>query len=1410
MATYLQGVTDVIPAVQPWQPNFNFYQGMMERKQSKYDRGWQQGNNIYNSVLNSPMMREGNLAKRDKFFEDIDHQIKQIGGVDLSLQQNQTAANDIFKPFYEDNNIIKDIGFTNQYHSELRNAEQLRNCLDKEKCGNKYWSGGVRAMQHKAQEFRDASDEQALQMNAPKFVNYVNVMEKATKAAKEAGLSVEYEEKVGGYLVKTKNGPALAQPLMSYFMSRFGDDPEVQEYFGTKAYLLRKENPEAAINAYEAAMMRSQSRTDQEYNAQVQDKSNRLSLEKAKGTIARVQQNTQSEFDEIVLGKKILEKQIETEGIIKDGPKDQAFRKLVTDGNALGAAKSNIDEIAGMTNAVQYVDENGNQVAPHVIDGVVGSAMMMREMNMAANTLAYQDYSVTKKADPYALAANRHSLALQRQQITHRNNMEKASFKNTMAEGAAHRKMLIQKGYINPLTGMPRYVDPSTQTMEVLPGGGMGTGDPADIAALIKQQVDAGQVPMSQAQAQSYFKKAQQLNDPESNATPDFYEPKAYTPSFNIKDFFKKTNIAPGANIATPTPTIGTTSEGDLNANYSTTINTKPDVRVPKVIENFRNGIVSATDIKSTVDDVVTDVGSIIEGYRNQVGNHREKFVTNRIEEWLNIAADAKHENHDIGLGTMYHIGNMIQHTEGKTPSTLLGPYVGKKRVKTPSNMMERLYPKYEDGTPASAEDAGQFRMDELTGGTASEFRDWPSAKYNKNLKSGFFTEQLKRDPKEIIAAAGGVDNLYDLFVDGGAPQYVMKSFDDATSMINTRDVDIISRDDYQTLTNRDADISRFKQISDNIQRGATYPEGDPDLAWYTHNSDGFSKLNDQELDAIKKYEYYTTQPTMPKATNQMGLNTVVESLQNMNAEDLTEIDRMRWVKRDADMMESKFQNQMEQAMGSFYRPKQAGNADSYARNFLAKHIWSPERNGGLGGLRTTDAIYNDFTQDVNNLRSTSKIWKARFKGAHSVDTFNKTALELESEFANGRQIFDNKSIKRMLANSHLILNDNPGFSYDAKYRKLPFTINENKLKRSNGQLSENSTYQVSPWARLLSDKDTKVVRQGKYAYVSNPYQMGKYKHKIDLSKVKLTRGYEMNMNDLKEQVGPIRASFMDHAQQTPKNNLVLPSQHMGDAGVGGNFAFSSGSLTNLKVEAGVHNQALGESIQLVKELERNYSDRTDFTGHGNPDFLKLISSTFGDDKITWAPGDKNRPGFTMNVDYTYGKYNNSRVTIELNPATAHKLLKSKGMATYDSTKQEWNYHDTKGNEMKLKQSYFVHNSQSDLIQKSKPNPYRSLIGFSDGEGYTSDTFWESMGAKVRYQKQGDQVAITLIAKYWNAEQKKFVEMPGKPILVPLHGTDWEKQIDMMNDQVFQTPGINEQLMQNEERVYDPNQFQNR
>ena len=88
MPSYIQGSQTYIPQIQPFTPDYNFYQGALELKQSKYDAAKKQLSSLYGSLLYAPMTREDNIESRDKFFDVIQQDIQKMATMDLSLEQN--------------------------------------------------------------------------------------------------------------------------------------------------------------------------------------------------------------------------------------------------------------------------------------------------------------------------------------------------------------------------------------------------------------------------------------------------------------------------------------------------------------------------------------------------------------------------------------------------------------------------------------------------------------------------------------------------------------------------------------------------------------------------------------------------------------------------------------------------------------------------------------------------------------------------------------------------------------------------------------------------------------------------------------------------------------------------------------------------------------------------------------------------------------------------------------------------------------------------------------------------------------------------------------------------------------------------------------------------------------------------
>jgi D-ribose pyranose/furanose isomerase RbsD len=206
MATYLQGVTDFIPQFQPFQPDLNFYANALQTKQNQYDTNYKALNNVYGQYFYADLTHKDNLTKKDELLKAIDFNLKRVSGLDLSLEQNVNQATQVFKPFYQDKHLMKDMAWTKNKNSEREYGMSLKNNRD-EKQAAKYWDDGLRLIDYRTEEFKNSTLDETMDFGNVSYTPYVNIIEKAQKIAKDNGFDkieapVEFDGKFIGILGK--------------------------------------------------------------------------------------------------------------------------------------------------------------------------------------------------------------------------------------------------------------------------------------------------------------------------------------------------------------------------------------------------------------------------------------------------------------------------------------------------------------------------------------------------------------------------------------------------------------------------------------------------------------------------------------------------------------------------------------------------------------------------------------------------------------------------------------------------------------------------------------------------------------------------------------------------------------------------------------------------------------------------------------------------------------------------------------------------------------------------------------------------------------------------------------------------------------------------------------------------------
>lgn len=427
MATYIQGLTDYIPQLQPFQPDYNFLGNILQTRQGRYDAAHKQLNGIYGTVLNSPLLRESNIKRRDEFFKAIDGDIKRISGLDLSLEQNVQQAQQVFKPFFEDKGMINDMTQTKRFYNGLEKHDFLKAAADP---NNQAWEEGRLDLLYQAEDFKKMSDKDAMNFQMGSYIPKYNWEKDAVKLATDAGLSVSQDSVTGNWIVHRENGELVQGGLIGLFKSVYGNDQRVIDNYDVKARVTRKQYAKAnamqhgSEEAAEAYYLTSQIA---EFNKQ-QGKTHEDISDAATSVAARKNQ--------------LIEKANSPAGLTSQ------------EGNILNAINGVSDSLnntkAQIEDSIYKVNTNLDEADLAVLrrngDRAVAQNLMMQDIGMMAYTMSQKGAKIKYEVNPYGMEAfqqkNREKMAWMnfeydkaKMSIKTRADMELESFKHGLKSG---------------------------------------------------------------------------------------------------------------------------------------------------------------------------------------------------------------------------------------------------------------------------------------------------------------------------------------------------------------------------------------------------------------------------------------------------------------------------------------------------------------------------------------------------------------------------------------------------------------------------------------------------------------------------------------------------------------------------------------------------------------------------------------------------------------------------------------------------------------------------------------------------------------------------------------------------------------------------------------------------------------
>jgi hypothetical protein len=495
MATYLQGVTDYIPEYQPFQPDLNFYGNIMQAKQSIYDQNYKALSGVYNQLYSAELTNKENIKNRDELLKQLDFNLNRIAGLDLSLEQNVEQAKQVFKPFYENKSLMRDMAYTKNWNNTYSSAQALKTSQD-EKQRKQYWDEGVRKMQYEREAFANASLDNILKMPDATYTPRVDVPEMYQKLAKDMNLSVDITETNGRYFVRQKNGPLLQAPLTQLFASKLNSDPAIQSYYATKAYVQRMDDAYANKDKYGSVEAAEKEYLKTNYNLlKEQVKIQNHETQQVKNTVQAKLDNVTTDVKEGLINE-------HTEEYVQS--LEEALGLVTVNAEATQKLANELDDKpssnAISTSVVEGLDLSNIELARMKVDMGMANSYANTDINQQAYLLAHKDMVRDMSADPYGVSSQNHAYrsaeeaqrsANRRNEIMLRGNIQKDLIDhkaNLDKEAAIIKAGLENKSLISDGKGgvIPNPAMEQTLTEEGDMSGGAISEYPGGIAAFNK------------------------------------------------------------------------------------------------------------------------------------------------------------------------------------------------------------------------------------------------------------------------------------------------------------------------------------------------------------------------------------------------------------------------------------------------------------------------------------------------------------------------------------------------------------------------------------------------------------------------------------------------------------------------------------------------------------------------------------------------------------------------------------------------------------------------------------------------------------------------------------------------------------------------------------------------------------
>lgn len=226
MATFIQGVTDILPEQSLYKPDFAFIDKMMQRKSAMYEQGFQQLNNQYN-LINRELTNPTNVKNRDQFLVAAKNSLKDLSSMDLADMANVKSASSVFKPFWENSLLLEDQALTEFWKQQENIAEGYRN----KDGGKEFYEKNLTYVKLQRAEFAkdDPTSVGKYSANRRSYSTYSDWRKHMEEALKEFKASHTKIDRKDGYYKRTSENQSWTEEELTAYLKGALSDKDKQQ-----------------------------------------------------------------------------------------------------------------------------------------------------------------------------------------------------------------------------------------------------------------------------------------------------------------------------------------------------------------------------------------------------------------------------------------------------------------------------------------------------------------------------------------------------------------------------------------------------------------------------------------------------------------------------------------------------------------------------------------------------------------------------------------------------------------------------------------------------------------------------------------------------------------------------------------------------------------------------------------------------------------------------------------------------------------------------------------------------------------------------------------------------------------------------------------------------------------------------